>query len=184
MAIKFIRIDDWTALAGATAVIKIHGTPVCTGTVDTVTEDGKILWLQPKADSRRLFEKTPACQAWVNDDNPGLNYRIKKQSHEHRRVPTSHNDVRADFLVSWHAQQVPRIRISGRGIRWLSVSSRRPYEDRRWINKNSSLLCGIRKEGGVAKDAAFLGRRGQSAMVSICITCMRTRIEVSCVAGG
>lgn len=51
MAIKFIRIDDWTALAGATAVIKIHGTPVCTGTVDTVTEDGKILWLQPKADT-------------------------------------------------------------------------------------------------------------------------------------
>ncbi|WP_314192445.1 hypothetical protein [uncultured Arthrobacter sp.] len=76
MATKYVRIEDWTVLAGATAVIRIQGAAVCTGTVDSVTEDGKILWLQPKTDSRRLFEKTPACQAWVNDDNPALNYRI------------------------------------------------------------------------------------------------------------
>ena len=73
----FIRIEDWTALPGATALVRVHGTTVCTGTVDSVTPDGQIMWLQPAGDSRRLFEKTPACQAWVHDDNPGLNYRIR-----------------------------------------------------------------------------------------------------------
>lgn len=86
MATKFIRIDDWTALTGATAVIKIHGTPVCTGTVDAVTADGNILWVQPAAGNRRLYEKTRACAACVDDHNLGLHDRV---THPQRQTAIS-----------------------------------------------------------------------------------------------
>lgn len=76
MATNFIPIDDWTALPGARAVIKIHGAPVCTGKVDAVTADGKILWVQPEVGGRKLYEKTAACVVWVDDANLGLHYRV------------------------------------------------------------------------------------------------------------
>ncbi|AXJ10019.1 hypothetical protein [Arthrobacter sp. PM3] len=52
------RIKDWSALTEANVEIRKQGTPICSGTVDAVTEDGKILWIHSTAEGRRLFEKS------------------------------------------------------------------------------------------------------------------------------
>jgi hypothetical protein len=50
------RIDDWCILEGANVEIRLLGAVVCSGFVDAVTDDGKILWVQSPVDGRRLLE--------------------------------------------------------------------------------------------------------------------------------
>ncbi|MBB6405115.1 hypothetical protein HNP00_002435 [Arthrobacter sp. AZCC_0090] len=46
------------------------GVAVCSGQVDAVTEDGRILWLRPPAQNRRLFEKAEFYEAWQQRTAP------------------------------------------------------------------------------------------------------------------
>lgn len=80
------RITDWTLLHGATIEIRHQGSPVCSGNVDAVTDDGKILWLRPTAQNRRLFEKAEFYEAWAADDRPGFHYEITKALSEQAPV--------------------------------------------------------------------------------------------------
>lgn len=73
---KLARIDDWTALRGIDVEIRREGRTVCRGTVDAVTDDGTILWLQPLSGTRRLFEMTESDEAWAPLDDPGFHYRL------------------------------------------------------------------------------------------------------------
>ncbi|MFK0005401.1 hypothetical protein [Paenarthrobacter sp. NPDC090522] len=68
------RIDDWHSLTGARVEIRQLGVRVCEGIVDTVTEDGEILWLQSPLDGRRLFEKTELYEAWLDESRVGFHY--------------------------------------------------------------------------------------------------------------
>lgn len=70
------RITDWTLLPGATIEIRLRGSSVCSGHVDAVTDDGKILWLRSPALSRRLFEKAERYEAM--EDREGFHYEIAK----------------------------------------------------------------------------------------------------------
>lgn len=59
------RVENWSALQGASAVIRQHGRFVCAGVVDCVTPDGLILWVLPKPGTRRLFDQRESHEAWV-----------------------------------------------------------------------------------------------------------------------
>ncbi|MFF2243798.1 hypothetical protein ACFVTM_06405 [Arthrobacter sp. NPDC058130] len=72
------RITDWTLLTGASIEIRQQGSPVCSGHVDAVTDDGTILWLRPPAQNRRLFEKAEFYEAWATEDRTGLHYEVTK----------------------------------------------------------------------------------------------------------
>lgn len=72
------RITDWTLLPGANIEIRHQGSPVCSGQVDAVTNDGKILWLRPPAQSRRLFEKAEFYEAWATEERTGFHYEVTK----------------------------------------------------------------------------------------------------------
>lgn len=72
------RIADWTLLTGASIEIRQQGSPVCSGYVDAVTEDGTILWLRPSAQGRRLFEKAAFYEAWATEDRTGFHYEVTK----------------------------------------------------------------------------------------------------------
>jgi hypothetical protein len=72
------RITDWTLLTGARVEIRQQGSPVCNGHVDAVTDDGRILWLQPPAQNRRLFEKAEFYEAWAAEDRTGFHYEVTK----------------------------------------------------------------------------------------------------------
>ena len=72
------RITDWTLLTGARVEIRQQGSPVCSGHVDAVTDDGRILWLQPPAQNRRLFEKAEFYEAWATEDRTGFHYEVTK----------------------------------------------------------------------------------------------------------
>lgn len=72
------RIKDWTLLAGARVEIRQQGTSVCTGYVDAVTDDGKILWVSSPAQNRRLFEKAEFYEAWAAEDRNGFHYEVTK----------------------------------------------------------------------------------------------------------
>jgi hypothetical protein len=72
------RITDWTLLTGASIEIRQQGTPVCSGNVDAVTDDGTILWLQPPAQDRRLYEKAEFYEAWAKEDRTGFHYEVTK----------------------------------------------------------------------------------------------------------
>jgi hypothetical protein len=61
------KIIDWTHLTGASIEIHQQGSHICSGQVDAVTEDGKILWVRPPAQTRRLFEKAELYEAWTAD---------------------------------------------------------------------------------------------------------------------
>ena len=53
-------IDDWSTLTGCLVEIHHRGQLVDLGTVDCVTHDGNLLWLQQNgANSRRIIEKSP-----------------------------------------------------------------------------------------------------------------------------
>lgn len=75
------QVSDWTLLPGASIEIRQQGRHVCTGHVDAVTADGKVLWLQPTAQNRRLFEKTEFYEAWATEDRTGFADRPKNGSH-------------------------------------------------------------------------------------------------------
>ena len=74
------RIRDWTLLPGASAEIRQQGTAVCSGYVDAVTDDGKILWLSAPAQDRRLFEKAELYEAWAIEDRDGFHYEVTKSA--------------------------------------------------------------------------------------------------------
>lgn len=72
------RVTDWTLLVGASIEIRQQGNPVCSGHVDAVTDDGSILWLQPAAENRRLFEKAEFYEAWATEERTGFHYGVTK----------------------------------------------------------------------------------------------------------
>lgn len=72
------RITDWTLLTGASIEIRQQGSPVCSGYVDAVTNDGTILWLRPPAEDRRLFEKAEFYEVWAAEDRTGFHYKVTK----------------------------------------------------------------------------------------------------------
>jgi hypothetical protein len=74
------RIKDWTLLPGATVEIRKDGTAVCSGYVDAVTDDGKILWLSAPAQDRRLFDKAEFYEAWAAEDRDGFHYEVTKST--------------------------------------------------------------------------------------------------------
>jgi hypothetical protein len=72
------RITDWTLLTGASIEIRQQGSPICSGCVDAVTDDGTILWLRPLAQIRRLFEKAEFYEARATEDRTGFHYKVTK----------------------------------------------------------------------------------------------------------
>ena len=72
------RIRDCTLLPGASVEIRQQGTAVCSGYVDAVTDDGKILWLTAPAQDRRLFEKTEFYEAWAAEYRDGFHYEVTR----------------------------------------------------------------------------------------------------------
>ncbi|MFF2315264.1 hypothetical protein ACFVTE_03245 [Arthrobacter sp. NPDC058097] len=70
------RMDDWACLPGAHVEIRQRGESVCTGIVETVTDDGGILWVHSVLDGRRLFEKAEHYEAWVTEERIGFHYRM------------------------------------------------------------------------------------------------------------
>ncbi|MEV7136170.1 hypothetical protein AB0N24_25250 [Arthrobacter sp. NPDC093128] len=84
------RINDWTLLTGSSIEIRQQGSPVCSGYVDAVTEDGTILWLRPPAQNRRLFEKGEFYEAWAREDRTGFHYEVTKGlGHQNEWKPAS-----------------------------------------------------------------------------------------------
>jgi hypothetical protein len=72
------RVEDWVLLPGARVEIRQLGIPVCSGYVDAVTDDGKILWLCARGQTRRLFEKAESYEVWAREDREGFHYQISK----------------------------------------------------------------------------------------------------------
>ncbi|MDQ0850659.1 hypothetical protein QFZ65_002597 [Arthrobacter sp. B3I9] len=70
------KITDWSVLPGASVEIRQQGVTICNGHVDTVTEDGKILWLQQTPAGRRLFEKAESYEAWATEESCGFHYKV------------------------------------------------------------------------------------------------------------
>ncbi|MEV7135909.1 hypothetical protein AB0N24_23865 [Arthrobacter sp. NPDC093128] len=66
------RIRDWTLLPGSSVEIRQQCNAVCSGYVDAVTDDGKILWLSAPVQDRRLFEKAQFYEAWAAEDRDGF----------------------------------------------------------------------------------------------------------------
>lgn len=53
-------VDDWITLPGAYVEVHCRGQLVDLGTVDSVTHDGNLLWLQQHgADPRRIIHRGP-----------------------------------------------------------------------------------------------------------------------------
>jgi hypothetical protein len=94
------RINDWCLLAGADVEIRHHGAAVCSGTVDAVTEDGKILWLQSRVEGRRLFEKAEFYEAWACEERTGFHYRVTQCEPEPQNLTKRYAESRgADALA-------------------------------------------------------------------------------------
>jgi hypothetical protein len=72
------KITDWTLLTGVRIEIHQQGHRICSGYVDAVTEDGKILWLHSPAQTRRLFEKAEFYEAWAAEAQSGFHYEVTK----------------------------------------------------------------------------------------------------------
>lgn len=75
------RITDWTLLTGASVEIHQQGNHICSGQVDAVTADGKILWVRSPADTRKLFEKAEFYEAWTSEKGVGFHYEVAKGLH-------------------------------------------------------------------------------------------------------
>ncbi|WP_201298454.1 hypothetical protein [Arthrobacter sp. 9AX] len=71
-------MKDWRTLVGANVQIRQDRTVICSGIVDTVTEDGQILWVQSPVEGRRLFEKTELYQAWATEECAGFHYKVSR----------------------------------------------------------------------------------------------------------
>lgn len=73
------RVENWISVAGARGVeIVQHGQTMATGTVDSVTNDGAILWVQDETGRRKLYERCECYEVWVPRDDIGLNYRVSR----------------------------------------------------------------------------------------------------------
>jgi hypothetical protein len=72
------RVEDWTSADGAIAKIVQYGQTKACGTIDGVTPDGTIVWIQNEAGNRRLFERCESFEVWVPRDQLGLNYRVSR----------------------------------------------------------------------------------------------------------
>ena len=89
------HITDWTLLTGARIEIRQQGSPVCSGYVDAVTDDGTILWLRPAAQNRRLFEKAEFYEAWATEDRTGFHYEVTKDlSRRNEQKPETEDSPR------------------------------------------------------------------------------------------
>lgn len=72
------RIKDWTSVDGAQAEIIQHGQTMASGTIDGVTSDGSILWVQDVSGRRKLYERCESFEVWVPREDLGLNYKVSK----------------------------------------------------------------------------------------------------------
>lgn len=79
-------VQDWTSVDGATAEIAQYGQTIARGTIDGVTSDGAIVWVQDDSGRRRLFERCESYEVWVPHDNIGLIYRVSKSIHASART--------------------------------------------------------------------------------------------------
>lgn len=70
------RIEDWRTLIGASVEIRQQGNIICSGTVDAVTDDGRIMWIDSPVEGRRLFEKADFYQAWAVEERVGFHYKV------------------------------------------------------------------------------------------------------------
>lgn len=77
------HIADWTQLPGACVEVRQQGAHVCSGFVDAVTDDGKILWIQSPAQNRRLFEKDDSYEAWATEERTGFHYEVTSGTNTH-----------------------------------------------------------------------------------------------------
>lgn len=58
---------EWRPLVGQQVAILLDGYVVRQGTVDAVTEDDGVLWLNSHgAERRQLFERSEGFQVWIN----------------------------------------------------------------------------------------------------------------------
>ncbi|GAA4039220.1 hypothetical protein GCM10023063_25640 [Arthrobacter methylotrophus] len=73
-------VKDWTTLAGASVEIRLQGQLVDSGCVDSVTDDGAILWLVNPAQIRKLYEKTEYHEAWVIEEPAASRDRGRKDT--------------------------------------------------------------------------------------------------------
>jgi hypothetical protein len=72
------RVNDWTSVNGANAEIVQFGQTLASETIDGVTIDGAIVWLQDDTGGRRLYERCEFFEVWVLGEDPGLNYKVSK----------------------------------------------------------------------------------------------------------
>ncbi|WP_427116732.1 hypothetical protein [Pseudarthrobacter scleromae] len=72
------RIDDWCTLSGASVEIRQQGSIICSGIVDDVTDDGRIMWVHSTVQGRRLFEKADFYQAWAVEERVGFHYKATR----------------------------------------------------------------------------------------------------------
>ncbi|MDQ0923406.1 hypothetical protein QF038_001914 [Pseudarthrobacter sp. W1I19] len=72
------RIDDWCTLSGASVEIRQRGSIICSGIVDDVTDDGRVLWIHSTVEGRRLFEKADFYQAWADEERVGFHYKVTR----------------------------------------------------------------------------------------------------------
>lgn len=73
-------IRDWRLLPGANVEIRQQGTVICRGHVDTVTDDGKIIWVTALGQNRKLFEKDEFYEAWATEDGYGFHYKVAAEA--------------------------------------------------------------------------------------------------------
>lgn len=76
------RIDDWCTLDGASVEIRQDGRVICSGSVDAVTDDGRIMWVYSTVHGRRLFEKSDCYQAWALEEHVGFHYKVTRAETE------------------------------------------------------------------------------------------------------
>ncbi|MBE4717874.1 hypothetical protein [Pseudarthrobacter sp. AB1] len=72
------RVKDWTSVDGAKAEIVQHGQTMARGTIDGVTKDGTIVWVQDGTGTRKLYECYESFEVWVPREDIGLNYKVSK----------------------------------------------------------------------------------------------------------
>ena len=75
---KLRKVEDWTAVDDAKAEIIQYGETIAVGTIDGVTKDGKIVWVQDITGRRKLYERCEYFEVWVPLEDLGLNYKVNK----------------------------------------------------------------------------------------------------------
>lgn len=59
------RVMNWTSVDGARTEIVQYGQTIATGTIDGVTNDGTIVWVQDGTGTRKLYERYESFEVWV-----------------------------------------------------------------------------------------------------------------------